>query len=64
MPHEIKTEEEFIAISERASEVRVKRFRDVVKLKLRTPHRLYTLKTDPSTAERLLSGLKIPVVEV
>lgn len=64
MPREIKTEEEFFTIVERASECRVKRLRDSVKLKLRTPRYLYTFSTDPATAERLISGLKVPVIDI
>jgi hypothetical protein len=64
MPREILSEEEFVEILERAEECRVKRLPDEVKLKLRTPHYLYTFKTDPSTAERLLAGMKIPVIDV
>ncbi len=64
MPREIQSEEEFIKILERAIECRVKRLRDSVKLKLRTPRLLYTYKCDPGSAERLLSGLKIPIIDV
>ncbi|MFW9830720.1 MAG: hypothetical protein ACFFD8_03000 [Candidatus Thorarchaeota archaeon] len=64
MPQEIQSEEEFLAIVPRASECRVKRLRDGVKLKLRTAGYLYTFKTDPGTAERLLAALKIPVIDV
>ena len=64
MPREILSEEEFSQILERAEECRVKRLPDEVKLKLRTSRYLYTFKTDPSTAERLLAGMKIPVIDV
>ena len=64
MPREILSEEEFFQILERAEECRVKRLPDEVKLKLRTSRYLYTFKTDPSTAERLLAGMKIPVIDV
>jgi len=64
MPHEIRSEEEFTALIPRAVEVRVKRLREMVKLKLRTPQRLYTFKCDPATADRLLSGLKVPIVDL
>ena len=57
MPREIKTEEEFLEIVERASECRVKRLRDSVKLKLRTPGYLYTFKTD----QVLLSQNLLPI---
>jgi hypothetical protein len=64
MPREIQSEEEFLEVIERASEVRVKRLRDSVKLKLRTPSYLYTYVCDSGTAERLLAGTKLPVVDV
>ncbi|MDO8056954.1 MAG: hypothetical protein Q6361_08845 [Candidatus Hermodarchaeota archaeon] len=64
MPREILSEEEFFQILDQAEECRVKRLPDEVKLKLRTPRYLYTFKTDPSTAERLLAGMKIPVIDV
>jgi len=64
LPREILSEEEFFAVLERAEECRVKRLPDEVKLKLRTPRYLYTYKTDPSTAERLIAGLKIPVIDI
>jgi hypothetical protein len=64
MPSEIRSEEEFTALLPRAIECRVKRLRNIVKLKLRTPHVLYTFKCDPATADRLLSGLKVPIVDL
>jgi hypothetical protein len=64
VPREILSEEEFFEVLERAEECRVKRLPDAVKLKLRTPRYLYTFKTDSSTAERLLAGMKIPVIDV
>jgi hypothetical protein len=64
MPREITSAEEFTKLVPRAIEVRVKRLRDMVKLKLRTPQLLYTFKCDPATADRLLNGLKIPIVDL
>lgn len=64
MPREIHSEEEFLALVPLVIDCRVKRLPDVVKLKLRTPRYLYTFKCDPTTAERLLSGLKVPIVDV
>lgn len=63
MPSEIFDSEEFIRISERASECRVKRLKDVVKLKLRTPSQLYTMKLEPDKAADLLKLVKCEVVE-
>ncbi len=64
MPREVQTEEEFLAIVDRAVECRVKRLQDTVKLKLRTQRCLYTYKCDTATAERLIGRLKIPIVDV
>jgi large subunit ribosomal protein L38e len=63
LPTELADEEEFVKISERAIECRVKRLQDVVKLKLRTPRQLYTLKADPTKAAELLKQIKCEVIE-
>ncbi len=63
MPSEIADTEEFVRISERASECRVKRLKDVVKLKLRTPKQLYTIRVDPEKAAELLKLVKCEVIE-
>lgn len=63
MPAEITDAEEFVRISERAEECRVKRLEDVVKLKLRTPSRLYTIKLNAEKAAEVLKQLKCEVVE-
>jgi large subunit ribosomal protein L38e len=63
LPIELADEEEFVKISERAIECRVKRLQDVVKLKLRTPRQLYTLKADPTKAAELLKQIKCEVIE-
>jgi len=63
LPKELTDGEEFVRISERATECRVKRLEDVVKLKLRTASQLYTLKTDPSKAAELLKQIKCEVIE-
>ncbi|UCC18212.1 MAG: hypothetical protein JSV62_08835 [Promethearchaeota archaeon] len=64
MPREIFDEEKFLEISEYAIHCRVKRVKEVVKLKLRTKKILYTFKTDPSTAERLLRSISCDVIEL
>ena len=63
MPAQISDIEEFVRISERAEECRVKRLEDVVKLKLRTPSRLYTMKLNAEEAAEVLKRLKCEVVE-
>jgi len=63
MPVEIADTEKFIQVSERASVCRVKRLQDIVKLKLRTPRVLYTIKVDPKIAEELIKQIKCEIVE-
>jgi len=64
VPREIFNEEKFIEISEYAIHCRVKRLKDKVKLKLRTKKILYTYKTDPATAERLLRNISCDIIEL
>jgi hypothetical protein len=64
MPREIFDEDKFIELSEFAVHCRVKRVKEVVKLKLRTKKILYTFKTDPTTAERLLRNIPCDVIEL
>jgi hypothetical protein len=63
MPSEIADSEEFVRISERASECRVKRLKDIVKLKLRTSKQLYTIQLDPEKAAEVLKQVKCEVIE-
>ncbi len=63
MPSEIANTEEFVKISERASECRVKRLKDTVKLKLRTASKLYTIRLDPDKAAEVLKQVKCEVIE-
>lgn len=64
MPAEITSPDKFVEISEGALECRVKRSKDVVKLKLRTPGRLYTYKVKVDRADDVLKRLKCEIVEV
>jgi ferritin-like protein len=64
MPSEISEVEDFIAISERAEYCSIKKLKDVVKLKLRTPRRLYTLKIAPIKAEEIIKKLQCQVREI
>ncbi len=64
MPTEIFDTEKFLKLSEKAEECRVRRKEDVVKLKLRLPSRLYTLKTSPEEAEDILGQISCELVEV
>ena len=64
MPREIFDEKQFLEISDYAIHCRVKRLKDVVKLKLRTKKTLFTFKTDPATAERLLRNISCDIIEL
>ena len=64
MPKEIFDEDKFIELSEFAVHCRVKRLKEEVKLKLRTKKILYTFKTDPATAERLIRNIPCDVIEL
>jgi ferritin-like protein len=64
MPAELSDVDEFVALSAKAKHCNVKRLKDVVKLKLRTPSRLYTLKVEPLKAEELIKKLKCEIKEV
>jgi hypothetical protein len=64
LPTEIFDVEQFIELSERAEECRIRRREDVVKLKLKLPKRLYTLKTSPEEAEEILPRISCTLVEV
>jgi ferritin-like protein len=64
MPSEVFDVEKFISISERAEYCAVKRLTDVVKLKLRTAKRLYTLKVEPAKAEEVIKKLQCEIREI
>ena len=64
MPKQIFNEEDFLKYSEVAVHCRVKRVKDTVKLKLRTKKYLFTFKTDPTTADRLLRSISCDVIEL
>jgi len=64
MPEEVFDVDRFLQIAERAEYCAVKRLKDVVKLKLRTSRRLYTIKVDPAKAEEILRRLECEIREV
>lgn len=64
MPQEIFDTEKFLEIAERARECRIKRLEEVVKLKLKTSRRLYTIKLPRREAEALLNKIRCEKVEV
>ena len=63
MPTEIADAEEFVKIAERATECRVKRLKDIVRLKLRTSQQLYTIKVEPDKAAEMLKQIRCEVIE-
>jgi large subunit ribosomal protein L38e len=64
MPAEITNTDQFVGLSETALECRVKRSKDLVKLKLRTPSKLYTYKVKVERADDVIRRLKCEIVEV
>jgi len=64
MPSEIFDPEKFVEISERAEYCSVKRLKDIVKLKLRTARRLYTLKIEPVKAEEIIKKVQCEIREI
>ena len=65
MPKELFDEKEFLEIAKsRANLCRIKKKGEFVKLKLRTPGRLYTYKTTTEKAEALLKQIEIEQVEL
>ena len=64
MPKEISDVEKFVALSAKAEHCSVKRLKEKVKLKLRTPNRLYTLKVEPLKADEVIKKLKCEIEEL
>jgi len=64
MPSEIFDADRFVEISGRAEYCAVKRLKDIVKMKLRTPKRLYTLKVEPAKAEEIMKKLQCEIREI
>lgn len=64
MPVEVSDVDKFVALSAKAKHCNVKRSKDIVKLKLRTPTKLYTLKVEPLKADELIKKLKCEIEEV
>jgi ferritin-like protein len=64
MPAEIRDPDRFVEISGNADYCAVKRLQGVVKLKLRTPGRLYTLKVEPVKAEEIIKKLQCEIREI
>ena len=63
MPSEILDVDKFVAMSPKAKKCHVKRLKDTVKLKLRTPGNLYTLKIEPLRADEIIKKLQCEIQE-
>jgi ferritin-like protein len=64
MPSEITDVDKFVAMSANAKYCSVKRLKEVVKLKLRMPRTLYTLKVEPLKADEIIKKLKCEIEEI
>ncbi len=64
MPEEVFDVDKFVEISERAEYCNIKRLKRMVKLKLRTSKKLFTLKVDPTKAEEIVKKLRCEIREV
>jgi len=64
MPEEIFEVDEFVKAAERADYCSIKRLKRAVKLKLRTPKKLYTIKVEPTRAEEIIKKLRCEIREV
>ena len=63
MPSEITDVDKFVSMSAKAKQCQVKRQKDGVKLKLRTPGQLYTLKIEPLRADEIIKKLQCEIKE-
>ncbi len=64
MPSEIFDVEKFVTMSANAKFCSVKRLKETVKLKLRTPSKLYTLRVEPLNADEIIKKLKCEIQEL
>jgi large subunit ribosomal protein L38e len=64
VPVEVFDKDEFLKLSEKATECTIKKNKEYTKLKLRTSKYLYTIKLDPSDAEELAGKINCPTIEI
>jgi ferritin-like protein len=64
LPEEVTDVDKFIEISERAEYCNIKRLKRIVKLKLRTSRKLFTLKVNPAKAEEVVKKLHCEIREI
>jgi ferritin-like protein len=63
MPSQITDVDKFVSMSAKAKQCQVKRLKDGVKLKLRTPGQLYTLKVEALRADEIIKKLQCEIKE-
>jgi hypothetical protein len=63
MPSEITDVDKFVSMSAKAKECQVKRLKDGVKLKLRMPGQLFTLKIEALRADEIIKKLQCKIKE-
>ena len=64
MPEEVFDVDKFVELSERAEYCNIKRLKRMVKLKLRTSRKLFTLKVNPAKAEEVVKKLRCEIREI
>ena len=64
MPSEIFDVDKFVAMSAHAKQCAVKRLKDGVKLKMRTPGKLFTLKVSIAKADEIIKKLQCEIEEL
>jgi ferritin-like protein len=64
MPSEVFDVDKFVEISGHADSCAVKRLKGIVKLKVRTAGRLYTIKVEPAKAQEIINRLQCGVREI
>jgi len=63
VPQEIKDLKKLDEIITKATECRVKRIGDIVKMKFKTKHKLYTIKVTVNEAEAIRARITVPIVD-
>lgn len=64
MPSEVTDVDKFVELSAHAKFCAVKRLKEVVKLKIRTSRKLFTLKVQPLKAEEIIKKLQCEIREI
>ena len=64
MPVEIKDLSKLDEIIAQATECRVKRIGDTVKMKFRTKKTLYTIKVSVNEAEAIRARISVPIIDL